>query len=327
MFGGNLANDQRAIPDQRSFYYSGVGTYGNKIQKIFNAGFSPENLDVRRIIKTAGADLAAAYETGDQIFIFGFNRGTAIARRFASVIDKYIDFPQGDQPIRFLGVFDTVASIGFPNLDDDEKPKSDVVFEDHTISPHIQEALHLVSADERRIAFLPTLMNKEDKVTEIWFAGAHADVGGGFWFDGLSDVTLKFMLDKLQTLPLGVKKVPINEIDYGQLKARDSSYRIDKEDMLIKPNYKGKTHQQDRFAPIAATTLDTRLVRVNVDDDPSEKKPLVHQSVEKRIVGLIDYRPRSLKGITHDLVDDQGKVVKEDMDGVWGYIHQLDEVA
>ncbi len=327
LFGGNLDNTLRAVSGQQSLYYSGVGTYGNKVQKIFNAGFSPENLDVRRIIKNAAQDLAETYKAGDEIFIFGFSRGAAIARRFASVIGNYIDIPDGTQPIRFLGVFDTVASIGFPNLDDTSKPQSDVVFEDNFISPHIQDALHLVSADERRLAFQPTLMNKDKRVTEVWFSGAHADVGGGFWFDGLSDVTLKVMIKRLQRKDLGIKLLTVEKVDYDQLVARDDSYRIDRDDMQIKPNIKGKSHQQDRFAPIAEMTLDTRHIRVNVDDQPSGEKPQVHQSVGRRIEKLIDYRPRALKGITHDIVDDDGAVIMQDMHGVWDHIEPLDDVA
>ncbi|MCH7833438.1 MAG: DUF2235 domain-containing protein [Proteobacteria bacterium] len=340
LFGGNLTNDPEAVAGQHSFYYSGVGTYGNNIQKIFNAGFSPNNMDVRRIIKMAAADLNKAYEspkvdadgkavegTGDEIFIFGFSRGAAIARRFASVIGDYIDFPDGHRPVRFLGVFDTVAAIGFPNLDDATKPQSDVVFEDHWVSPHVVEALHLVSADERRSAFMPTLMNKEeDKVTEIWFAGAHADVGGGFWFDGLSDVTLQFMIKKLEK-DLGVEMLSLDKVDYDQLQAKDCSYRIDRDDMQIKPNIKGKSHQQDRFAPIAEMTLETRHVRVNIDDKASDENPKLHQSVGNRIAKLIDYRPRALKGINHDIVDDDGKVIRKDVHGVWDYIEPLEVVA
>ena len=329
LFGGNLANDPGKVKDQHSFYYSGVGTYGNRIQKIFNAGFSPGNTDVRRIINNAAKDLKTVYEGpnddgkgGDQIFIFGFSRGAAIARRFSSVIADYIDFPDGCKPIRFLGVFDTVASIGVPNLNDSSKPQSDVVFENNAVSKHIEEALHLVSADERRIAFMPTLMNKESKAKEIWFSGAHSDVGGGFWFDGLSDITLRVMIEAVKQR--NITLLPVEDVDYPNLKAKDGSYEIDRDDMHIKPNVKGRSHQQDRFAPVAEMTLGTRDVRVNVNDQASDDRcdrPLVHLSVGERIRNLTDYRPRALKGITHDVVDDKGNVVQSKVRGLWEYIN------
>lgn len=309
LFGGNLKNEaSKKTRGQRSFYYSGVGTYGSRVQQIFNAGFAPENMDVGRIIGAAGWDLKENYKKGDKIFIFGFSRGAAIARKFASVIDRYTKAKKGETPIRFLGVFDTVAAIGVPNLDSEEKPISDVVFEDDKISPYIKEALHLVSVDENRLAFQPTLMNKEKKVKEVWLPGAHADVGGGFWFDGLSDLALKFMIDEIERRKLGVKVLGVDEIEYEKLKAPDKSYRIDYEDIVIKPLLKGKSHPKDRWGPFASATLGPREIRVNIGDEASEARPLIHCSVGKRVSEVTEYRPKALKGIVHNEVAEDGNV-------------------
>jgi uncharacterized protein (DUF2235 family) len=302
LFGGNLdntaflpADKSKGQTEQHSFYYSGVGTYGNKLQKIFNAGFSPEKLDVSRIIKNAKKDLIKHYQDGDSIYIFGFSRGAAIARRFACLIDEYIS-TNDDTPIKFLGVFDTVASIGVPNLDNNDKPISDVVFEDNCISPKIEKALHLLALDEKRTAFLPTLMQNEDKVTEIWFPGAHADVGGGFWYDGLSDIALSFMIDWIRSNQRQVNLQTVNDIDFSNLIASDGSYAIDDEDIAILPNHKGKTHSQDRWWPIEKATLSTRSVRVESRDTTL---PLLHNSVIHRFKDIDGYRPKALKGLNH----------------------------
>ena len=328
LFGGKLNNSAGKLKDQHSFYYSGVGTYGNKVQKIFNAGFAPENLDVRRIIRTAGADLKKIYKQGDSIFLFGFSRGAAIARRFAAVINNYIEIEDDQQPVNLLCVFDTVASIGFPNLDDDKKPQSDVIFENLTVSPYVKEALHLLSCDERRIAFMPTLMNQDKRVTEVWFSGAHADVGGGFWFDGLSDTTLKFVIDNLKSRGHGIIVSAEDDVNYKNLVALDGSYRIDRDDVQISPNIKGKSHQQDRFGPVAALTLATRDIRVSKNDKEWKNGiPLLHQSVTERIKKLVDYRPRALKGIQHQVVDNRGNPIGEPALGVWDYIQDLPKAA
>lgn len=309
MFGGTLDN-KPFNSKQHSLYYSGVGTYGNKIQQMFNAAFSPKNLDVARIIKTAGRDLLKTFKAGDRVFIFGFSRGAAIARRFAAVINDYL--PKNAEAkgvVRFLGVFDTVASIGFPNLDDDEKPVSDVVFENCTVSAHVTEALHLVSLDDKRIAFMPTLMNKDDRVSELWFAGAHSDVGGGFWFDGLSDISLEYMVKELESRGLGLEIIAPDKIDYQKLKAPKDKYRIDYDDVFIKPNFKGKIHVQDRWWPAAKATLTVRDVRVYVNDKPSTKEqPLIHHTVVQRITDVVDYRPKALKGIAHLCLQKDGTV-------------------
>ena len=88
------------------------------MQRLFNAGFAPSNLDIGTILYNARKDLKAVWEPGDSIFLFGFSRGAAIARKFASQLDRALleKTPEngkepGQRPIRFVGVFDTVASI------------------------------------------------------------------------------------------------------------------------------------------------------------------------------------------------------------------------
>ena len=82
----------------------------------------------------------------------------------------------------------------------DEKIHSDVVFENGTLNERIIKAVHIVSLDEDRIPFEPTLINKDnrnpERILEVWFLGVHSDIGGGYWFDGLSDVALEFMIQE-----------------------------------------------------------------------------------------------------------------------------------
>ncbi len=327
LFGGNLANTA-ATPKQHSLYYSGVGTYGNGFQRLFNAAFSPEKLDVGWIIKSAGKDLKRLYDKskGDRIFIFGFSRGAAIARRFSSVINNYIDVAEGEQPVTFLCVFDTVASIGAPNLSSDDKPISDVVFEDCWVSKHIQQALHIVAVDENRVAFQPTLMNQEGRVKEIWFPGAHSDIGGGFWFDGLSDITLDFVLKQFKKRNLGLSTKKLTQVNYSELVADDGSYQIDIDDLTIKPLIKGRLHRKDRWWPIARATLGHRDIRTqnkvpNAGDmrEGGVSVPFVHKSLKERFDQVTDYRPRAMKGIRHQLVDDDSDPVGPDYIGLSNY--------
>ena len=184
---------------------------------------------------------------------------------------------------------------------------SDVVFENGTISQYIQEALHILSLDENRIAFLPTLMNKDSRVTEIWFPGAHSDIGGGFWFDGLSDITLDFLLKEIMRRKLNLNICDVNKIDYSQLNASNGDYKIDYEDVFVKPNHKGKSHPKDRWWPIAKATLGQRDVRVNDNDEPSQNdSPVIHHIVAKRIEDVVEYRPRVLKGVKYDMLMSDG---------------------
>lgn len=294
LFGGDLANQSR-FEDQMSFYYSGVGTYGSFIHKLINQIVAPPNEDVGNIIKHAMGDLYRNYVDGDRLFIFGFSRGAAIARRFASVLST--TFPAlGKSPpeIEFIGLFDTVAAIKHPNLVKKElQPASDVVFENRTISHLIKEALHLLSIDDRRIAFFPTLMNKDDRVTEIWFPGAHSDIGGGFRYDGLSDITLQFMLDEICRRNLGIRILAPYQVKFDSLIV-EGKQTVEYEDLIIQPNPEGKSHEQEESGGFKELFLDHRSPMVVVNDIPSVFPPVFHYSLFERM-NTITYDSSALR--------------------------------
>jgi len=299
LLGGDLHQPgNNVIDDQLSFYYPGVGTYGSWFDKLRNILKAPPSEDVGTIIKSGFRDLYQNYEVGDQVFLFGFSRGAAIARRFASVLKDTFEAIKPGIPapqIEFIGVFDTVAAIKKPNLFKEEiKPASDVVFENGTISPSIKEALHLVSLDDRRIPFMPTLMNKDVRVKEIWFPGAHSDIGGGYRHDGLSDYTLQFMVDYFKdNVKLGLSFLSPAEVNYKDL--FDGSYEpIQYEDVIIQPNFMGKNHEQSAITKIKKSMLNDRTPRVNINDKHSMESPVIHHCVFDRMVRDKEYNPKSL---------------------------------
>jgi hypothetical protein len=303
LFGGDLRGGS-LFEDQVSCYYPGVGTYGSRLRRIYNTAFAPDHQDVGKIIIEGVADLQRLYVEGDEIFVFGFSRGAAIARRFCSVLPKHF---HGTPPrIRFLGVFDTVASMGKPNLRDSRKPVSDVFFENKTIAPGIQEALHLVALDEKRKAFMPTLMNRDPRVTEIWFPGAHADVGGGYRLDGLSDGALQFMLEEITRRSLDLGIVSPTEIDYLGLSPKRADWSIDFDDVIIEPDIFGHNHVQHRPPLTAKLTLADRDLRVNIRDRESRIPAVIHHSVADRVHGDRDYRPASLRRTKHQVLYPDG---------------------
>jgi uncharacterized protein (DUF2235 family) len=70
---------------------------------------------------------------------------------------------------------------------------------------------HAVSINERRVKFKPALFLTDPRrqvdayIKEVWFAGNHGDIGGGWPSDRnnfqLSDMALKWMVEELQALP------------------------------------------------------------------------------------------------------------------------------
>jgi hypothetical protein len=302
--GGDLKEKKPAKNrSQISLYYNGVGTYGNYFQRLFNAGLSSNKWDVARILREAQKDFADYYKKGDLILLTGFSRGAALARRFAALINDKV---AGDHIIE--AVFDTVASIGLPNLSQSDRPESDVVFEHgYTLPSRVVKALHLLSLDDKRKAFQPTLMNAEPRVTEIWFTGAHSDVGGGYYFDGLADSCFRFMLNWIDELDWPIAMKSPSQIDYATLVDPDVGYSISPDDVSIDPNYFGKNHEQSRNALVEwATLTDRRLCVIERDHINLAKKPLVFHSVAQRIARDRNYLPRSLKGVNHHIVYDNG---------------------
>lgn len=296
LFGGTLRSKVEAT-EQISLYYSGVGTNGSIFQRLRNSILAPPGEDVGAIIKRAIRDLYRYHAPGDRLVLFGFSRGAAIARRLAAVLQYTFPALNREPPaIRFMGLFDTVAAIGRPNLlRKGVEPASDVVFENRSISPLVVEALHLVALDERRIAFMPTLMNQDARVTEIWFPGAHADVGGGFYYDGLSDLALQFMLGELERRDLGLRILQTGEIGYADLFDNHQDRRIEERDLIIQPNHLGKSHQQEGTKLIKREFLDDRCPHVRVNDKTSVYPPLIHHSVCDRMVDDPGYDPVPLR--------------------------------
>ncbi|MGI9920195.1 phospholipase effector Tle1 domain-containing protein [Vibrio owensii] len=289
IFGGAfIENGESSFLEQKSFYYSGVGTYGESLNRMFNSILSPEEGDVKNILNRALNDFKSIgfNSEKDKVVVTGFSRGAALARRFATIVGEKID-----KASLYIIAFDTVASIGVPDFNMGNRPSSEVVFENHRVSGKVIKALHIVALDEKRKAFQPTLMNYEEKVTEVWFPGAHADIGGGYRQDGLADNVLCFALRWLAVQNLGVQVKSISDIDYQNIFPIGSVYKIKKEDLNITPNPLCASHEQKRNFILSWFTLSRRRCCVVKDDLISTIPPNIHDSVFYRIKNIKSYKP------------------------------------
>jgi uncharacterized protein (DUF2235 family) len=110
--------------------------------------------------------------------------------------------------IFFIGVWDTVGSLGIPSgpihwRGDAESYR----FHDTEISNNVVYAYHALAIDERRGNFRPTLWTRlagrgsdpqarTQVLEQVWFAGGHSNVGGGYDDAGLSDIPFLWMIAK-----------------------------------------------------------------------------------------------------------------------------------
>lgn len=229
-FHNALLEGEAGGAEQRRYYHPGIGTEEVLWLERVWAGMTGAGLS--RNVKSAYRWLAANYEDGDEIFLLGFSRGAFTVRNLSGLIShqglprtpdwalvesayrdsrrktkREVDERLFRRPrIHFLGVWDTVGALGIP-------PEFDWLplwltflqprFHDTELSPAVTHAYHALAIDEMRRTFSPTLWTASSpsnrEVIQMWFAGVHADVGGGYREIELSDITLEWMMDRAES--------------------------------------------------------------------------------------------------------------------------------
>ncbi|KIN60331.1 DUF2235 domain containing protein [Sulfitobacter noctilucae] len=192
---------------------------------------------INRQIRRAYGWLASRYRIGDQIFLFGYSRGAYAVRSLAGVIDRigllrseaatvrniraayrhYEADPEAPAArafatahchsqveIEMIGVWDTVKSLGL-NAPVLWRLSAHLhAFHNHDLSPVVKSGFHALAHDETRMAFAPVLWTSEDgyegRLEQVWFPGAHGDVGGQLGgFEAarpLANIPLVWMLER-----------------------------------------------------------------------------------------------------------------------------------
>lgn len=300
------------------YYDQGVGT-GNFTDRL-SGGALGRGLEDN--IHDAYRFLVGNYEPGDEVYIFGFSRGAFTARSIGGMIrkcgilrrehaDKYhtalglyhsnatpssemaVRFraehslsPNEDIPIKFIGVWDTVGALGIPVRGLAALSKGKYEFHDTELSSTVRHAYHALAIDERRGPFQPSLWAYKPKpgqtVEQVWFAGVHSDVGGGYENVGLSDIALDWMLGKARDAGL--------KLDDAVLTARPLHPNA-----LMKPPNESRTGVYrlspgfDRPVGLPAPNS------TNVGPNGLDPTQSVHPSVLQRWDGDPEYRPKKLR--------------------------------
>ena len=100
-------------------------------------------------------------------------------------------------PIRFIGVWDTVGALGAPTPILGRLTRKRVSFHDTQLGDNVQHAYHALAVDERRRPFQPDLWTgapaQGQTIEQVWFAGVHSNIGGGYRDCGLSNIALAWL--------------------------------------------------------------------------------------------------------------------------------------
>ena len=172
-------------------------------------------------------------EKGDTaVDLVGFSRGAATCLDFCNLIedwqikdpkklgstwrlDTYLHAPKvaDAPPFRFIGLWDVVGAFGLGAIAGD-LPEFNLGHRLHLPKSRVNYCFHAMALDETRTSFN---VIRVKGAHEVWFRGAHSDIGGGNSTQGLNDIALRWMLKKAIAagLPIDPKVIDRLKCDYN----------------------------------------------------------------------------------------------------------------
>jgi uncharacterized protein (DUF2235 family) len=221
------AHGCESVPGQIAAYDDGVGADGLEAVRIVEGA---TGAGLAQKIQDGYYFIAEQYQPGDYLYLCGFSRGAYTVRSLGgllthcglpttgpitgTLVTEAYDVYRGhladttaqfrrqyavmDVLIEVIAVWDTVGALGIPLKLFDRLDHYLFRFEDTALHPNIRFGYHAVAIDEQRESFVPTLWDPREGIEQVWFAGVHADVGGGYAEADLSNITLAWMLEKLR---------------------------------------------------------------------------------------------------------------------------------
>lgn len=217
--------------------------------------------------------------------------------------------------VKFLGVWDTVASVIVPRPDRFYTfSLQKLPYTQH--NPSVKIFRQAIAIDERRRMFRldpwidpqtfmhnrfsKTNNSEPQDIQQVWFAGVHADVGGGYpeIESGLSKFPLLWMIDEAVKHGLTVDVRTVNQLAWGiQRKGSPFSY--------VEPDIRRDPHESmtggwrllerlpkgDQYKEWTARR--SFLEHYIPDGEPRPIPPdaFVHESVVRRMKEVSNYRP------------------------------------
>lgn len=244
-------------------YLAGVGTRFGAVGQVLGGLFGSGG---RSRIEEMYDTLCENFTRGDEaIDIVGYSRGAALAVHFANKIAEQGVNGLTNPTIRFLGLFDVVASFGlsFNNVLDFQK--MNLFWNVESVPSNVDICCHAMAMNERREAFGITRLQQDSNatdLTEMWFRGVHGDIGGGNGNRLRSNIALQWILSRAQ-----LAGVPIN-----QVRAAEPRYQVDTTQLApisgnkdLKVDKHRKVEASDRLHPSVDATMavnETRRCRV-----------------------------------------------------------------
>ena len=228
--------------EQRVYYDAGVGTAGSRARRWFDGatgsglsenirqayrflvgsyrrgdelyffGFSRGAFTVRSLcglIRNSGLLRRDAIDRVDDAFALYRSRvATAHPRAREAVMFRRTWAVEDITAPHFVGVWDTVGALGNPLRLNGWLARRQR-FHDTDLSSTVRCAYQALAIDEQRRHFPATLWYQPKPVQsqvleQVWFAGVHSNIGGGYPFTGLSDLALDWMIERARNAGLEI---------------------------------------------------------------------------------------------------------------------------
>jgi uncharacterized protein (DUF2235 family) len=208
--------------------------------------------------------------------------------------------------IRFVGLWDTVAAYGLP-IEEMTRGVSfwlwPLALPDRRLTDKIERTCHAVALDDERTTFHPVLVNEEgvrvypgrdadgkpiatlgqEKLSQVWFAGVHSNVGGGYPDDSLAHVPLIWIMSEARACGLKFKVTPDDAF-------KRASAAADKDGRLY--DSRRGLGGYYRYGPRKMYDLCHMRFSSQPDDAVTIDKPKIHESAFRRTIsGAHAYAP------------------------------------
>lgn len=252
----------------------------------------------------------------------GFDEDGPIAKDKFDLAAQFARITSSRWPtIHFIGVWDTVASVIVPRADRLYWPSlEELAFTLRNPSVHIFR--QAIAIDERRCMFrlkayeepqdywrnryVPDEKKEPQDILQVWFAGVHCDVGGGYpeAESAESKYPLLWMIDEAAKAGLNFNPRTVNQLAWG-IQRKNSPFQY------VAPAFTGKAGVLHNSMSAAWRVLEFLPKRATYKEWPERKVHLgfyipdceprvipegahVHESVLKRMAAEPEYRPLNM---------------------------------
>lgn len=220
--------------------------------------------------------------------------------------------------IKFLGVWDTVASVIVP------RPDRFYAFSLQSLAntksnPSVRAFRQAIAIDERRRMFRldtwdepQTFMHNRFSATnneepqdaqQVWFSGVHADIGGGYpeSESGISKFPLIWMIEEAVKHGLAVDPRTVNQLAWG-VQRKGSPFSYVRPDILCDPHDSMSAvwrllewlPKADKYKEWSTRKSALGHYLPKAEPRPIPQGAFIHQSVLDRMAAVAGYRPENL---------------------------------